>query len=189
MVLTFQEMPNVGAEASRAGQDADEEEVHPQAGGGVLQTGNARGQMQTAIAPLPRWLYAVVLAAVVFHLAVGVAAFRWQRTDHRITGTMTLFNGGFITRADGQGCEGTSGYDDIDEGTQVTVTDGAGKTLGVGNLGIGRNESGSCSFEFSIPNVADADFYKIEVSHRGELSYSKKELVAKNWRVEVALGQ
>jgi hypothetical protein len=156
---------------------------------GVLQTSNARGQMQATTAPLPRWVYAVVLTAVVFHIVVGVALFRLQRTDHRITGTMALVNSGFITRADGQGCEGTSGYDDIDQGTQVTVTDGGGKTLGVGALGIGRSESEICTFEFSIPNVADADFYKIEVSHRGELSYSKQELAAKGWRVEVALGQ
>ena len=145
--------------------------------------------MLTAIRGLPRWVYAVVLAAILFHLAVGAALLRAQRSDHRVTGTMTLFNSGFITRADGQGCEGTSGYNDIDEGTQVTVTDGDGKTLGVGKLGIGKSENGSCIFDFSVPNVPEAGFYKIEVAHRGELSYSKQELASKDWRVEVALGQ
>jgi hypothetical protein len=106
------------------------------------------------------------------------------RRTCRITGSMTLYRDGFITRADGRGCEGTSGYDDIDEGTQVTISDGRGKTIG-----IGRSESSSCMFEFSVPDVPNADFYKVEVAHRGELSYSKEELASKGWRVEVALGQ
>jgi hypothetical protein len=144
--------------------------------------------MQTAITRLPRWVYAVVLAAVLFHLAVGAALFRFQPGVHRITGSMTLYSDGFITRTDGRGCEGTSGYD-IDEGTQVTISDGRDKTIGLGNLSIGRSESSSRVFEFSVPDVPNADFYKVEVAHRGELSYSKEELASKGWRVEVALGQ
>jgi hypothetical protein len=145
--------------------------------------------MQTAITRLPRWVYAVVIAAVLFHLAVGAALFSFQPGVHRITGSMTLYSDGFITRADGRGCEGTSGYDDIDEGTQVTISDGRDKTIGVGSLGIGRSDSSSCMFEFFVPDVPDADFYEVEIAHRGKLSYSKEELASKGWRVEVALGQ
>jgi hypothetical protein len=66
---------------------------------------------------------------------------------------------GFTTAADGRGCEGTNGYEDVHEGTQVTVSESTGKTIGVGMLGIGRRDDISCTFEFSVPDVPDADFY------------------------------
>lgn len=71
-------------------------------------------------------------------------------------------------------CKGTGGYDDIGQGTQVTVTDEAGKVVGVGALGAGQynSVSGSCTFEFTVAGVAPGRaFYGVEVAHRGVIRY------------------
>ena len=39
-----------------------------------------------------------------------------------------------------------------------------------------------------ISGVLDADFYKIEVAHRGALTFSKRELASNGWHVETKLG-
>jgi hypothetical protein len=142
--------------------------------------------MLTTITRLPRWVLAVVLAAVLLHAAVGVMLFRLQRPEHRITGNLTLV--GSIGSGE-QGCEGSGGYDDISEGTQVTVSDGSGKTIALGSLRAGRQvDRFRCTLDFSIAGVPDADFYKVEVAHRGALTFSKQELASKGWQVEATLG-
>ena len=44
-----------------------------------------------------------------------------------------------------------------------------------------------CTFEFSVPDLREADFYQVEVSHRGAVSYSKEELEAEGWFVSLGL--
>ena len=79
------------------------------------------------------------------------------------------------------GCyTGGSGYGDIVRGTQVTVTAG-GQTVALGALGsgtsIGDIRDGMCTFPLAIPNVPGGhDFYLVEVSHRGGISYTEEEM-------------
>jgi hypothetical protein len=90
-------------------------------------------------------------------------------------------------------CTGTGGYDDIRNGTQVRVSDEDGELLAVGSLGEGLVSQDStpiftkCHFPISVSDVPEARFYSIEVSHRGEISYSKAELEQRNWNVEFNL--
>ena len=44
-----------------------------------------------------------------------------------------------------------------------------------------------CEFTFAI-QVPDATFYSIEVSHRGEIRYSREELAERDWTVGLTLG-
>lgn len=117
---------------------------------------------------------------------------------HTITGTFTLLGqnedaitneyieGEFIS-VDG-GCAGTGGYDDIEAGLQVTVSNESGTVIGTGALGQGTEVDAGCEFPFKVENVPVAKFYKVEVGRRGTVSYSHADMEAASWKVELSLG-
>ena len=77
------------------------------------------------------------------------------------------------------GCEGSGGYDDITEGTAVTVYDAAGTVVATGQLGDSKMSSGTCTFEVAVEDVPRGeDFYKVEISHRGTVQLSGDEAEA-----------
>ncbi|MFJ7902172.1 hypothetical protein ACIQ6V_17045 [Streptomyces sp. NPDC096198] len=86
------------------------------------------------------------------------------------------------------GCGGTSGYDDISDGTSVTVYSAAGSVIATGALSNSRyDEGGDCSFDVNVPDVPKGEkFYKVEVSHRGTLQLTAAE--AENGRFGGSLG-
>ncbi|MEV1245104.1 hypothetical protein [Nonomuraea sp. NPDC049750] len=81
-------------------------------------------------------------------------------------------------------CSGKGGYSDIGQGTQVVVTDAAGKTVALGKLGTGLHEERGCTFRFAITVPPGGQFYGIEVSHRGRVQYAAYELDS----IELQLG-
>jgi hypothetical protein len=84
--------------------------------------------------------------------------------------------------------DGTGGgFDDIRTGTQVTVNDASGKVIGTAGLVGGTMDATGCHFSFAVPSIPKSDFYKVEVSHRGALTYSYPELQQRNWTVETKL--
>jgi len=117
-------------------------------------------------------------------------------------GSGNTLNGTFTLTSDVSGpksnCYGSpdSGYDDIRQGVQVLVRNDSNKILAKGQLGKGAGVAlpgypslmGSCVFSFKINNVPSSNFYSIEVGHRGALTYSKKELDKKRWKVGFSLG-
>lgn len=94
-----------------------------------------------------------------------------------LTGTFELTEG---AAGDGLGgCEGSGGYDDITEGTAVTVYDAAGTVVATGQLGDSTLSSGTCTFEVAVEDVPRGqDFYKVEISHRGTVQLSGDEAEA-----------
>lgn len=118
-----------------------------------------------------------------------------------ITGSFTLID------ADVAGtwnaCAGTNGYDDFGPGMNVTVRDGEGKIVGVGNtealteadrtgiwaddVEFSEGSTVSCVVKFTV-EVKPSEFYSVEVGSRGELTYSADELEASGWHVELSLG-
>jgi len=107
--------------------------------------------------------------------------------EYTITGTFTLTSG---TEGTTQDCHGHGGYDDIQPYLDVIVRSGDGEILAKGSLGTGNLQSGSndCVFPIAVAGVPKADFYSIEVGHRGELTYSFAEMVAMSWTVAFTLG-
>lgn len=98
-----------------------------------------------------------------------------------LTGSLTL-TGTTDSTADG-GCVGRGGYNDIAEGTGVTVYDAAGQVVATGSLGPGLRAGGACDFAVAVVNVPDgAKFYQVEVSHRGKLTLSAQDAEAGNLR-------
>lgn len=86
-------------------------------------------------------------------------------------------------------CKGDGGYSDIREGATVTVRDEAGVTIGTGRLSEGALGSNVCVFEFTPIRLPPAEFYSVEVSHRGAITYSQAEMVASGWVVALTLGR
>lgn len=78
---------------------------------------------------------------------------------------------------DGEGgCGGTGGYDDIREGTGVTVYGASGDVIATGALQDASYESYTCTFDVRVADVPKGEkFYKVEVSHRGTLQLTADE--------------
>lgn len=85
------------------------------------------------------------------------------------------------------GCHGYQGYDDIDEGTSVTVYDATGKIVGAGVLSQGTKTTlGGCEFTFSVPDVpVGQGFYQVEVASRGKVTTDEEK--AKSGQVFLGL--
>jgi hypothetical protein len=107
---------------------------------------------------------------------------------HLLTGTLTVrdTNLGFGV-LEGLCILSSKGYSDISSGAGVTVKDGAGAIIGVSQLEDPTTAAQDyCVFPFSV-TVTDADFYAIEVSHRGEVTYSRADLESKGWTLGLTL--
>ncbi|MFJ3083065.1 hypothetical protein ACIPJG_25380 [Streptomyces halstedii] len=126
------------------------------------------------------------LLAGLLGLAVGAALVggAWAYTSRDITpadpatftltGTFTLTDG--ARRVGQDNCRGTGGYDDINEGTSVTVYDGTGAIAATGNLGTSDYATGYCVFDISVADVPKGEkFYQVEVSHRGKVQLTAEE--------------
>ena len=140
----------------------------------------------------------VVTVTVIVLVVVGIAGAAWallsQATErtYTIKGNMTLFDlDDFRGYKAGDSCSGSGGYRDIREGATVTVKDEAGTLVGSGSLGPGRISDESlrlCVFPIEVKGVKDANFFQVEVSHRGGLSYSKADMERNDWTIHSSLG-
>jgi hypothetical protein len=105
-----------------------------------------------------------------------------------VTGTLQL-NSDSVTTSGlpmGFACAGNGGYSDIGPGAAVTISDESGKLLAKGSIEGSYAQAGSCVLTFKVFDVpAGAKFYKLEVSHRGEMSYTEAEARS---GIQVSLG-
>lgn len=134
----------------------------------------------------PRLLVAALTAALITGLvllalsknggtAESSSAVGAIEAEFAVTGTFTLYDVGSY-QSGGQ-CEGSGGYSDIRVGTQVRISDATGKILAIGALDWASHHPGECVFTFTVRGVPSGeDFYQIEVSHRGLLTYSETEM-------------
>lgn len=152
----------------------------------------------------PRWLIPVLAAGALLILALaGVAAWALLRDPAGkptpaaptkpatliINGNLRLTDSSGVQNLDDTACQGMGGYNDIKQGSSVSVTDSAGKVVGIANLGVGKligsGMTRECEFSFSVFDVpAGLGFYGVEVSHRGSVQYKESDLGS----VQVTLG-
>lgn len=134
------------------------------------------------------WIYVLVGAATAVAVAVGalLAVGGDASGGDRLTVSGSLELVDFDTHY--SGCVGQGGYADIKQGSQVVVTDGSGKTVGLGALTSG-SPTGTremCRYYFKVEGVpGDLDYYGIEVAHRGRVQYSKADIARE---VRISLG-
>jgi hypothetical protein len=104
-------------------------------------------------------------------------------------GSVILQRGQFVWQSSDMSCGGLGGFTDIHEGTQVTVTDAAGKVLAVGALehgspgGLttegGMDRASTCTLPFTVAGLpAGVGPYGVEVAHRGVMRYDENRLSA-----------
>jgi hypothetical protein len=118
------------------------------------------------------------------------AATTTTQQTYVIGGTFTLVGtaGEDYLEAEGAGCFGYGGYDDVEAGLQVVVSNEANTVIGNGTLSSGEVTGDGCKFTFQVQSVPVAKFYNIEVGRRGKLSYSFDEMRAASWGVSFTLG-
>lgn len=104
-----------------------------------------------------------------------------------LEGTFTLTEDATSTGDDDCSASYDSGYDDIAEGTSVTVYGASGDVVATGELGDSTYGGYTCEFDIAVPDVPKGEkFYKVEVSHRGTLQLSAEE--AENGELAASLG-
>lgn len=109
----------------------------------------------------------VALALALTH-GGPAATSKAQTQTFTATGTLTVTGG----------CESIGGYGDITTGTQVVLTDGAGKTVSVGQL-QSTHSSTVCSYIWTLPDIPVGEkFYGIAVARRGVLQITESQLRA-----------
>ncbi|MEK6440133.1 hypothetical protein [Pseudonocardia sp. T1-2H] len=139
--------------------------------------------------PAPRSRLVTFLAGTAVGAAVlglvwgGTAALSAASTfdvggTFQLTQTSSYLNSSYGSFTTGSSCSGSGGYSDIDTGSSVTVYDGSGAVVATGMLGSGRATSSStCEFVVTVPDVpAGSDFYQVEVSHRGKVTFEGRRL-------------
>lgn len=141
----------------------------------------------------PRWLIPAAIAVAVIvaaGVAAGVVALRSNAGTFTASGSLTLTDSSAVDPSivmTGGVCQGGGGYDDLHQGTQVTVTDQTGAIVGVGQLAAGSAiSSSSCQFLFTVAAVpAGRKFYGVAVSHRGSVQYTESQVRS---GVELSIG-
>lgn len=131
----------------------------------------------------------IVAAILVVGLtACGASALPPEAAGQTIDGTFVLHaqRGNFAPN----GCTGDGGYADIASGMGLTLKDGEGTILATSRLERGEtsDDRKECHFAFTFEDVPDADFYVVESSGRGEQTYSRAELKAADWTINLEIG-
>ena len=129
----------------------------------------------------PIWIAAVAL------IALGCSAPIQEPTQPAtfdVTGTFTISRV-MLDGIDGDRCNGSDGYDDIETGTQVKVSDASGKIIGLGALkaGLARDThpdwrgTDKCVFDFEVKAIPEdsGSIYGVEVSHRGVVQFTRDQ--------------
>ncbi|MGW3594994.1 hypothetical protein [Streptomyces sp. NPDC005167] len=144
-------------------------------------------------AAAPKKLFNPLLAGLLgLAVGAGIVGGAWAYTSRdtapdtfTLIGTFTLTEG--AVRTEGENCRGNGGYDDIAQGTSVTVYDAAGGVAATGSLGESQYSVGACAFIVTVDDVPKGEkFYQVEVSHRGKVQLSGKE--AEGGKLAASLG-
>ena len=96
-------------------------------------------------------------------------------------------------------CRGTGGYADLRSGVPVRALDPDGTVLATGSLaalpaptdaqgGIPEAERRRCVWSFTLPALPRREEYAIAIGERGQLAYTREELEASGWHIDVSLG-
>src|SRR5664279_1677797 len=129
-----------------------------------------------------------VLAVIALAAACGGSS-SGSSPKQDVSGTITLVKEGSTSDF----CSGSGGYSDIISGAGLTLFDSSSRIIGTASLGVGTSTfdglSGDCVFKFGFGQVpVTSDFYAVDVGHRGKTTYSKADLQAHNYRIELNLG-
>ena len=166
----------------------------PGAPGPVATEGSAAASTGKKIGPFGVRTLAIMIGVLVL---IVLAVVLLQPKTHTVTGEMELLGDStsMTGEAEGDDCEGLGGYSDIAAGADVVIRDGGGELIATSRLRSGKVivadttlDLKACSFEWTVEDVPEVDFYEIEVARRGGLTYSKSEMEEQDWKISSSLG-
>jgi FHA domain len=135
----------------------------------------------------PRWMVPVgALLVALGVVMVVVVMSRSHPEEATVTGTFDISNGSYdptnefespnFTTDGAGGCEGNSGYGDLNSITQVVVTDDHAKEVARTELGQGRASARDCVFTFTFKVKEGPKYYVVTVGRRGSSQYTFAQL-------------
>lgn len=117
-------------------------------------------------------------------------------SNHTINGSVVIelsanFEANF-GRNHGKPCDGKGGYSDIHSGASVAALDEYGTIIGSTHLSDGQvieipGKALGCSFIWAM-DVPDSDFYVFLIANRNGPTYSRADLEATGWIIDLAIG-
>ena len=122
--------------------------------------------------------------------ATPASAATAERTEGNIYGRLSVeadFGQNSVkdNTAEGGPCISPAGFEDIQEGTGVTIKNADGKIVGTTTLssrglrpaeGSDKIVDAHCEFDFLIDHIQrDSDFYTVEIGSRGAMTYNADE--------------
>jgi hypothetical protein len=136
-----------------------------------------------------RWLVFGLIGVLVVALAAGVFAAVGHHGGHDLTIAMDLTNSSDPTIEQfSSGCDvADTGYDDLKAGAPVTIRDSKAEVLASTFLSDGKTVGEDCTWKLRV-HVPDSDFYAIEVSHRGSVTYTRQDLERNGWEADLSIG-
>ncbi|MDH3037905.1 hypothetical protein [Streptomyces sp. TRM75561] len=139
------------------------------------------------LSPLTAGILGLAVGAGIVGGAWAISANSSSEPDtFTLEGTFSLLEDA-IDVGDSCGGRYDSGYDDIQEGTSVTVYGAAGDVVATGHLANGEKSLGTCTFDVAVEGVPKGEkFYKVEVAHRGTVQVTAEE--AENGEFAASLG-
>jgi len=104
--------------------------------------------------------------------------------------TVTIYGQFYLFDEGMRDCNPSAGYSDVGSGTPVTLRDESGTVIGSGTLGMGRQpNTGSCVWGYSLTTVpTNVEYYTLTVGRRGDITYSRSEMISKEWKLQTSLG-
>lgn len=124
--------------------------------------------------------------------ALGVGFFVLRSSgSETLSGAVTIIDDDFRNRDLGDSCTGTGGYGDISPGAGVRLSDGEGNIISNTTLSAGGiTGSRRCSLFFEFTDVPNREFYVLAIGNgrRGDLTYSRDELIERDWDVDLTIG-
>lgn len=122
----------------------------------------------------------LAVIALILVLAVIAVVAVWRKAQpvgFTVHGTMSLVGVDNFASFGDNNCAGSTGYDDLRDGSEVVISENGGKTVAVGALEGSRNAADRCVFSFNISGVPSGKkFYGVSVTHRGVVQFSEQEM-------------
>lgn len=123
----------------------------------------------------------LIAAATAVIAAGGVGAYVLLGQGMTVNGIMVLTDqsGGIqVDSTNGSACVGKGGFQDMQAGTSVNITDAGNATIGLGALNGGEYDTTKgCVFSWKISDVpAGKKYYGVEVGHRGVVKFTESEM-------------
>lgn len=137
-------------------------------------------------------------AAILVVLAVAACNPQLLAPNRTIGGRLILDQATPVERGGGE-CRGTGGYSDLRSGVVAVVRDESGTRLADAPLTaepapttaagtISEAERRRCVWTFTLRDIPERPAYRIAIGERGSVRYTREELEAAGWNIDVSLG-